>query len=257
MGASHDNTLHDSKLRGRTVVITRPAGTASALAQQVRECGGVPLLLPGLALRAAPDAALATSDLLAALADEVLIFTSPSAARFAARLLPLHTQAAVLAVGEGTAKALLHHHVQAITPLQQNSEGVLAHPLLQKIRGKRIAVIGAPGGRGLLSEQLIARRAQVRDVHVYQRVAPRLDRRHTQALLRLPASAVVLLSSAEALQHLSRLLPADALASLCAATAVVSSERLALAARAEGFDRIVQARSALSDDLLEAAANAD
>jgi uroporphyrinogen-III synthase len=252
MGATNDNTL-----RGRTVVITRPSGTASAIAQQVRAHAGIPLLLPGLAVRAAADAEAAKAELQAALGDDLLIFTSPSAARFAARLLPLHTQATVLAVGEGTAKALSHHHVHAITPAQQNSEGVLAHPLLQKIRGRRIAVIGAPGGRGLLSEQLLARRAQVRDVHVYRRVAPRLDRRHTQALLKLPASAVVLLSSAEALQHLCRLLPADALASLCAATAVVSSDRLAVAARAEGFDRIVQAHSALSEDMLAAAAGAD
>lgn len=247
----------NNSLRGRIVVITRPAGTAAAMAQQVRLRGGVPLLLPGLALHATDDTAGAAIALGAALTDELLIFNSPAAVRFAARLLPLRTPAAVLAVGEGTARALRRHGLKAATPARQDSDGVLAHPLLREVRGRRIALIGAPGGRGLLREQLSARRALLREVHVYRRVAPRLDRRHTQALLRLPASAVVLLSSAEALQHLTQLLPADALASLCAATAVVSSERLAVLARAEGFDRVEQAASALGADLLDAAARAD
>jgi uroporphyrinogen-III synthase len=249
-------TNHES-LRGRTVVITRPAGTATAMAQQVRALGGVPLLLPGLALRAVADAAVARAELRVALADDLLIFTSPAAVRFAARLSSLQTTAAVLAVGEGTAKALRRHCIEAQTPSRQDSEGVLAHPLLRDVRGRRVALIGAPGGRGVLREQLALRHAVLRDVHVYRRVPPRLDRRHVDALLRLPSSALVLLSSAEALQNLTQQLSASALEALRAATAVVSSERLAMAAWAAGFTRIVQARSALTANLLDAAVRAD
>ena len=82
---------------------------------------------------------------------------------------------------------------------------------------------------------------------------PRLDRRHVDALLQLPASAHVLLSSAEALHNLQQLLPPVAWAQLCLATAVASSERLATAARAAGFQRIATAASALPADLLAAA----
>jgi uroporphyrinogen-III synthase len=121
------------------------------------------------------------------------------------------------------------------------------------VAGKRIALVGAPGGRGLLGEQLAARGAQLRDVHVYRRMPPRLNRRHADALLRLPASALILLSSGQALGHLCRLLPAPALARLRAATAVVSSERLAAAAGEAGFARIIRATSALPADLLDAA----
>ncbi len=64
----------------------------------------------------------------------------------------------------------------------------------------------------------------------------------------------MLLSSHEALQNLCRLLPLPALARLQAATAVVSSERIAAAARNAGFARIELASSALADDLLAAAA---
>ncbi len=245
--------MHDN-LHGRIVVITRPAGTAAALARRVRALGGVPLLLPGLALRPAADAAAARDALHLALCDELLVFTSPAAVRYAAALLPLRTAATVLAVGRGTALALRRHGVaEPLAPRQQDSEGLLEHPALAELHGRRVALIGAPGGRGVLREQLAARGAQLRELHVYRRVPPRLDRRHVDALLRLPTSAQVLLSSAEALHNLQQTLPLPAWTRLCAATAVVSSERLATAARSAGFTHIVIAASAFSADLLDAA----
>ncbi len=244
----------NNALRGRIVVITRPAGTATPLQRQVRALGGVPLLLPGLALHAADDQAATRESLRAALTDQVLIFTSPAAVRHAARLAPLRTTATVLAVGQGTARALRRYGVrEPLAPARQDSEGLLEHAVLQDLRGRRVAVIGAAGGRGMLREQLVARGAALREVHVYRRVLPRLDRRHITALLQLPDSARVLLSSAEALQNLCRLLPPPALARLQAATVVVSSERLAAAARAAGFSRVALASSAMPAELLAAA----
>jgi uroporphyrinogen-III synthase len=250
--------IDKQNLHGRIVVITRPAGTAAALARKARASDGVPLLLPGLALRGVTDEAVVRAGLQAALTDDLLIFSSPAAVRFAAALVPLETLATVLAVGQGTARALRRHGMRVPqVPSRQNSEGLLDHPALQDIEGRRIALIGASGGRELLREQLAARGAQLRELHVYRRVPPRLDRRHTDALLHLPASALVLLTSTEALANLCRLLPAPALVRLVAATVVVSSERLAVAARAAGFARIAMAASALSADLLHAALCAD
>ncbi|MEO9079951.1 MAG: uroporphyrinogen-III synthase [Rhodanobacter sp.] len=241
-------------LGGRIVVITRPAGTASALVRRVRKLGGAPLLLPGLSLRAVADPAAARAALLQALNDELLIFTSPAAVNYAAALSPLRTAATTLAVGQGTARALRRHGVPApLVPAQQNSEGLLDLPPLQVLLGRRVALIGAPGGRGVLRKQLVARGAQLRELHVYRRMAPRLDQRHVEALRRLPDSALMLLSSAEALHNLCELLPAAALVRLRVATVVVSSERLALAARNAGFERITLAESAVADDLLMAA----
>lgn len=242
-------------LRGRMVVITRPVGTASTLARRVRSLGGTPLLLPGLALRGVAEPAAARAELLKALQDELVIFTSPAAVSHAALLAPLRTAATVLAVGHGTARALRRCGVAApLVPAQQDSEGLLDLPPLQALAGRRVALVGAAGGRGVLRGQLAARGARLRELHVYRRLPPRLDRRHVEALLQLPATARVLLSSAEALQNLCQLLPAAALARLQAATAVVSSERLAMAARDAGFGRITVADSAVAADLLMAAA---
>lgn len=247
-------TTSRGNLQGRTVVITRPAGTAAALARQVRLRGGVPLLLPGLALRAVDDPEATRRALCEALDAELLLFTSPAAVRFAARLTALRTRADVFAVGQGTARALRRYGLHAQAPSKrQDSEGVLALPALTQLHSRRVALVGAAGGRGVLREQLAARGATLQEVHVYRRVAPRQDQRRVDALLHLPASACVLLSSAEALQHLQQL-PAPAWQRLCAAIAVVSSERLADAARKAGFTRIVQASSALSADLLTTAA---
>lgn len=245
-------------LRGRSVVITRPTGTAVALARRVRSLGGVPILLPGMSLRAANDVHAAQQALRAACADELIIFTSPAAVRHALALAPLHTTACVMAVGQGTARQLRRRGVgPVLTPQRQDSEGLLAEAALRELADRHVTLISAAGGRGLLREQLVARGAQLREIHVYERLPPRLNRRHIDQLLALPASALVLWSSVEALTYLHARLPPPAWATLSATTAVVSSERLATAVRAAGFWRIVRATSALSEDLLQAAIAAD
>ncbi|HEU4670569.1 MAG TPA: uroporphyrinogen-III synthase [Dyella sp.] len=241
-------------LQGRVVVITRPAGTGAGLARRVRALGGRPLLLPGLSLQAVDDATTRAA-LARALRAPAVIFTSPAAVRFAAALVPIPADCAAIGVGQGTARALRRTGVtDPQSPARQDSEGVLALPALQSPAGRAVALVGAAGGRGLLRATLRARGARLDEVHVYARGAPRLDRRHVKAVLALPADARVLLSSVEALHHLARQLPPEAWAVLQRGVAVVSSERLGEAARAAGFTRLAQARSAGGADLLAAAA---
>lgn len=236
-------------------MITRPAGTAGPLARRVRKLGGIPVSVPGLSLRATEDAASVDAALRQALQGDVLVFTSPAAVRFAADVLPLATRAVVIAVGRGTARALKTAKVADVRypEKSQDSEGVLGLEELADPHGKRVALIGAPGGRGLLREQLVARGAILHEIHVYHRVAPRIDRRHIDPLLKLGRRSAVLLSSAEALDHLHRALIAPAWRKLVQAVAVVSSERLRAIAQAAGFKRVVVAASAMPADLLEAA----
>jgi uroporphyrinogen-III synthase len=241
-------------LAGRTIVITRPAGTGDALARRVKALGGVPLLLPGLSLRAAAHSTQVRKQWLDAQQDDVLIFTSPAAVRYALALAPCETRGIVIAVGRGTARALRRHGIEARVPMdQQNSDGVLQLPFMQQLQGQRIALITAPGGRGLLQEQIAVRGGSLREVHVYDRGAPRLNRRHTDAVLQLQASACVLFSSGEAIRHLLALLPEAAQQRLLGVTAVVSSQRLAEQAGSAGFKRLHLADSATQEDLLAAA----
>ncbi|SEN43376.1 uroporphyrinogen-III synthase [Luteibacter sp. UNCMF331Sha3.1] len=243
-------------LRNVTVVITRPAGTAGPLARRVRKLGGIPVSVPGLSLRATEDATAVGVSLRRALEGDVVVFTSPAAVRFAADVLPLATRATVIAVGRGTARALKTADVTDVRfpETSQDSEGVLGLAELADVVGKRVALVGAPGGRGLLREALAARGATLDEIHVYHRVAPRIDRRHIDPLLKLGRRSAVLLSSAEALDHLRRALVAPAWRRLVQAVAVVSSERMRSAALDAGFERVAVARSALPTDLLTAAA---
>ena len=241
-------------LSGTRIAITRPAGTGVALARRVRVLGGTPLLLPGSSLRAAPDATAARKALREALACDMVIFTSPAAVKFARRLGGLRGRAVVLAPGSGTQRALRRAGCKrVIAPVREDSEGVLALPVLRRVRGRRIGIIGAAGGRGLLDRELAARGAGVIHAHIYQRAPARLDRRHADALQRDTRKPLyVLLSSAEALTNIVAGLPDDARCALLRGTAVASSERIAASARKAGFARVLRAKSAHATDMLEA-----
>src|SRR5262249_22303602 len=158
------------------------------------------------------DSAASRRDLRAAQSADAVVFSSPTAVRFAWKLLPLlrfARRTTVLATGSGSAAALRRRGVtQVLWPTaRQDSEGLLALPALARVRGQHIAVIGAPGGRELLAPALRRRGARVQFVAVYRRIAPRLDRRHLAALARAGGPLISLFSSAEALRHLHALLP--------------------------------------------------
>lgn len=240
-------------LKGTRVAITRPVGAGTALGARVRALGGTAWSLPGSSLRAPDDLRAARASLRTALASDVLIFTSPAAVRFAARLLKLRSSAAIVVPGGGTAASLRRTAglVGAI-PARADSEGMLALRELRQVRGQSVAIIGAHGGRGLLESTLRKRGAHISHAHVYQRVPARLDRRHWHRLLQGRGQLYVPLSSSEALRNLAAGLPPDALRALLAGTAVASSERLRVAAREAGFMHALRANSASDADLIAA-----
>mgnify|MGYP002651596904 CR=1 FL=1 len=87
-----------------------------------------------------------------ALAADTVIFTSPNAVAAAHALQPLaHAGGQTwLAVGAGTLRALQLLGIDATAPARMDSEGLLALPALQALAGRTVALITAPGGRGLL-----------------------------------------------------------------------------------------------------------
>jgi len=245
-------------LAGASVVVTRPA--AAALKRQIRALDGSAIGLPGFSLRATDDVAAAKAALQQARAADLIVFASPNAVKFASALRALrfarHTR--VCAVGAGTARALTRRGVRdvAFPRERQDSEGLLALAELQKLRGKRVAVIGAPGGRELLARTLRARRARVTAIHVYRRVAPRYTARQLAALQDATAPLLTLLTSAEALTNLRAQLPLHLFARLAEGELIVSSARLAQLARRSLFANVHVAASPSPRHLLAAAAQA-
>jgi uroporphyrinogen-III synthase len=243
------------------VVVTRPATSAASLKRRVAALGGTALALPGVGVRAAEDAMATRSALREAREADIAIFVSPNAVRYAFAALPALRFAratVVCAVGTATARALARHGIRnVIRPdRRQDSEGLLALPQLAHLRRRRVALIGAPGGRELLPAALRERGAILQQVHVYRRTRPRWNRRHFEALEQAPLPLLVLLSSAEVVANLARGLPPPSFARLAAGECIVSSLRLAHAARSAGFARVHVAASAGTDDMLAAAESA-
>ena len=248
-------------LAGWYVISLRPLGQHAGLRRAAAVHGARLLALSPLRIEARADAATDAA-LRAALAAEVVVFTSPNAVRAATGLRPLRARRGQgwLAVGTGTAAALHRAGIApAESPGRMDSEGLLAVPALQEVRGRSIGLVTAPGGRDRLAPALDARGADVRRADVYVRTpiapSPRsLARlRALDALDALDAPLLLAVSSAEAFAHLLAVVPDDIRAILQRARVVAASERLAGLARARGFDDIVVAASARPRDLVAAA----
>ena len=244
-------------LAGATVIVTRPTASAAATVRAARRLGARVVRLPGLGVRVIADVEGAARALAHARHAHACIFSSPSAVRFALRLVPtwrpLRTTR-LFAVGSGTARALARHGLEAAHPQdRQDSTGLLAMAELDVPHGARIAIIDAPGGRDLMAPALRRRGARVERIGVYERTAPRLDARHWGALLAAREPWLTLLSSSEALAHLLDALPEALVQRWRGQGLVVSSARLATLADERGFARVQVARSATTADLLDAA----
>ncbi len=231
----------------------RPAGEHAALRQLLQA--------KGFRLRALSTVRLigrlAGQSLHRALTADLRVFTSPAAVRFAAKLALLSESGPIsIAVGEGTARALRAEGVRdPITPLRMDSEGVLALPALAQLQGKSVGLFTAPGGRGLLPASLTERGAIVWRADVYERLALPLKTRVLGALAD-DDTAILLASSTEALGHLQRglahLAPLKRDA-VWARPLVVSSARLGIWAKEQGFQQVLVAENARPEALCDAA----
>lgn len=230
-------------LSGRTVLVTRPAHQAAALAQLIREAGGEAYEFPALGIE--PVAADQLVAPLAQLAEaDVVIFISPNAATFgmaaiqAGGGLPASTQ--IFAVGPGTASALTAHGApQAVTPPGQDSEALLALPQLQDVAGKRVVIVRGVGGRTLLADSLTERGADVTYLECYRRVRPEGDAAPLLARWQAGGIDAVTVTSAETLDNLATLLGEPGAPLLAATPLFAPHEKIADAARRFGIEHVI------------------
>lgn len=244
-----------TRLAGCTVLSLRPVGGHAALRRAAAAEGARVLALSPWRLVPRGDPGSRHS-LAGALASPVVVFTSPAAARCAAQLLPLEVPpgAQWLAVGSGTQQALRRAGVAAMAPGRMDTEGLLALPQLQRVDGREVGLVTAPGGRGELAPELVRRGARVLRADVYERMPVPVPARAVASLLRVDGRAWLALSSGEALETILQALPAEARAALLRASVVAASDRLAAIARKHGFRQAVVAASARPRDLVAAAA---
>lgn len=230
-------------LAGRTVLVTRPAHQAVALAQAIRAAGGTAFEFPALAVEPVPLDELSVP--LARLAEaDIAVFISPNAAQFGMAAIrasdALPGAIRVFAVGPGTARALQAQGVSGvITPDGQDSEALLALPQLQDVAGKRVLIVRGVGGRVLLAETLRKRGAQVDLMECYRRLRPQADA--TPLLARWQAGGIdaVTVTSAETLHNLAAQLGEAGMPLLAATPLFAPHEKIAEAARRFGIAHVI------------------
>lgn len=131
-------------------------------------------------------------------------YGAPPAGRWPATLT-------AFAPGPGTAEALLACGIAQvrIPATTQDSEGLLALPELQDVRGKRVLIFRGDGGRELLADTLRTRGAEVRTVTCYRRAAPSSGAAGLVEALRDRRAHAITVTSSEGLDNLWRALGDD------------------------------------------------
>lgn len=236
------------------VISLRPRGGHAALRRAAARAGLGFVALSPWRIEARDDAAT-RARLAAALAADAVVFTSPVAVATARRLAGLPPALPAVAVGAGTALALRRAGVARVAhPERMDSEGLLALPALRDPAGRRVGLVTAPGGRGLIEPTLRERGAEVVRADIYRRAPCPPPAAAVERLHAIDAPLALALSSGEALEHLLAQLGDDALARLRRARVLAASDRLADLARAHGFDDVVRAEGPRPAQLVAALA---
>lgn len=247
----------DCRLNGAGVLVTRPAHQAGRLCALVEACGGHPVAFPALAILDPSDPTAARDRLRAANDFDLLLFVSANAVERAAPWLPRPLRPALGAVGEGTARTLRAAGLEAtiLPTTSADSEGLLALPALQAMRGKRVLIVRGEGGRPLLGDELRARGAEVHFAEVYRRALP--DAEVAPLIGGWPAQVrVVVATSREILDNLVTLLGDAGRPLLEQTPLVVVNERMAMHAHTLGIRRVVVAEGPGDESLVQAACEA-
>jgi uroporphyrinogen-III synthase len=233
-------------LRGRRIVLTRPAGHNERLAGLVRAAGGEPVVFPVLEIRAADDLRplLAAADRLASY--DLAVFVSPNAVEKAMgvirprRAWPAGLRAAT--VGAASEQALARHGVaDVIAPAGRfDSEALLELPALAAVAGKRVVIFRGDGGRALLGDTLRSRGATVDYVACYRRLRPDADAGPLVRALDRGEIDAVAVSSSEGLHNLFDMVGEAGRPPLRRTPLFAPHARIAAAARALGCERVVE-----------------
>jgi len=179
-------------LFGTSVVVTRPEGQASTLADALQAAGAAPIVLPVIEITDPADGGSALGEALGAITryDWLVVTSANGARRVLAGLRDARDLGGVrvAAIGPGTAAALAEGNVVAdLVPERFVAEGLLEVFPDPPAAGGRVLLARAAVARDTLPEGLTARGWSVDVVEAYRTVAARPD----PALLEAVAAADV------------------------------------------------------------------
>lgn len=238
-------------LSGWTLVSLRPRNQHAAVRRAAHARGAQVIAASAYKLAALPD----NGDLEQLLDCPIRIASSPNAVRYAARHKPLPGH--WLAVGNATAGALLRAGAGSVHVAEpQTADGLLNLDILQSVRGRRIGLLTAPDGRGLLERALPERGARLVIANSYQRLPVKMGAATRQRIAAAGPATAVLVTSQRAFQRFFAQFDDAAQQALKSRICIASSTRLLEYLQAQGFVRVLQSRSTLPQDTLQALADA-
>ena len=241
-----DNQAQKSTLAGRHIVVTRPAGQATHLAEALRDLGAQPVLFPVLAIEAITDPTPILDAAIRLDTYDWAMFVSPNAVEqaltvmLAKRTWPGHVRVAT--VGHSSEQALARHGIANVVAPQErfDSEALLALPEFADVAGKRVIIFRGDGGRDLFGDTLKARGAAVDYVTCYRRAKPSLDPAPLLRLWNEGRLDAMTLTSSEGLRNLYDMIGKLGQSWLKKTPTFVPHARIAEQAQALGLTQVVQ-----------------
>jgi len=236
-------------LTGRHVVVTRPAGQATHLAEALVAAGASPVLFPVLAIAPLPDSTALVEQIIQLDRYDIAIFISPNAVGMGLREVltrrtwPEHLR--IVTVGHSSESALQAHDLSGqekhiLCPQGRfDSEAMLELAELQEVQGKHIIIFRGDGGRELLAETLRRRGATVDYASCYTRRQPELSPDPLLKLWEAGQLDAVTVTSSEGLHNLVAMVGQLGLAWLRKTPVFVPHARIAATAEACGLHNVV------------------
>lgn len=238
-------TRQKSALAGRHIVVTRPAGQATHLAEALFELGAHPVLFPVLAIEEIADTAPLLDAAICLDQYDWAVFVSPNAVDRALAVVLAHRgwpdPVRVATVGHSSEQALARHGIRdVVAPRERfDSEALLELPPFADMTAKRVIIFRGDGGRDLFGDTLKARGAAVDYVTCYRRAKPALD---PAPLLKLWGDGqldALIVTSSEGLRNLYEMVGKLGQSWLKKTPTFVPHARIAEQARALGLTQVI------------------
>ncbi|BCA96842.1 uroporphyrinogen III methyltransferase [Legionella antarctica] len=230
-------------LNGLRVLNTRPRNQAQALSKSIIDAGGISIECPAIEIKATNAAWIRLlPDLLKV---NQAIFVSANAVHHCFtqfRLNGIHwpAQIKVIAIGQGTAKALGELNIQVnYLPETPDSEGLLSLSNLQQLKNQTVLLFKGIGGREVIEKGLLQREAKVITFNVYRRVLPQIRGQFINSLWHDDLVDIILLTSEQSIRNLFKIFAKEAHDWLQEKPCLVISERLGKSASRLGMKKII------------------
>lgn len=232
-------------LAGKNIVVTRPAGQATHLAEALVAQGAHPVLYPVLAIEPVADVTPILDAAIALDQYDWAMFVSPNAVDHALAVIlaqrPWPACVRVATVGHSSEAALAQHGIAEVVAPQErfDSEALLALPEFVDVKGQRVVIFRGDAGRDLFGDTLKERGATVDYVSCYRRTRPALDPAPLLKLWSEGRLAATTVTSSEGLRNFYEMIGKIGQGWLKNTPTFVPHARIAEQARALGLHNVV------------------